>query len=83
IGLGYIYINKPESSFINYGKVRASGGIQHTDYVPEAGLWLARWNNSHGQFWYGTNFSSSWGAFLTQFPTDDFAQEVAYKANIG
>ena len=83
IGLGYIYINNPEGSLINYGKVRLSGGIQHTDYVPQAGLWLAAWNNSHGQFWYGTNFQSSWGAFLTQFPTDDFAQETAYKANIG
>ena len=83
LGLGYIYVNNPESGILNYGKVRLSGGIQHTDYVPAAGLWLARWDNSHGQFWYGTNFSSSWGAFLTQFPTDDFAQEVAYKANIG
>ena len=83
LGLGYIYANDPESTFLNYGKIRLSGGIQHTDYVPQAGLWLAAWNNSHGQFWYGNNFSSSWGAFLTQFPTDDFAQETAYKANIG
>ena len=83
LGLGYIFINQPESSFLNYGKIRLSGGIQHTDYVPQAGLWLAAWNNSHGQFWYGTSFNSSWGAFLTQFPTDDFAQETAYKANIG
>ena len=83
LGLGYIYANNPESSFLNYGKIRLSGGIQHTDYVPQAGLWLAAWNSSHGQFWYGTNFSSSWGAFLTQFPTDNFAQETAYKANIG
>ncbi len=82
VGLGYIYANSPEG-LLNYGKVRLSGGIQHTDYVPQAGLWLAAWNNSHGQFWYGTDFRSSWGAFLTQFPTDDFAQETAYKANIG
>ena len=82
IGLGYIYANNPDG-ILNYGKVRLSGGIQHTDYVPAAGLWLARWSNSHGQFWYGTNFQSSWGAFLTQFPTDDFAQETAYKANFG
>ena len=81
-GLGYIYANNPDG-ILNYGKVRLSGGIQHTDYVPAAGLWLARWSNSHGQFWYGTNFASSWGAFLTQFPTDDFAQETAYKANFG
>ena len=83
LGLGYIYVNNPESSIVNFGKVRLSGGIQHTDYVPEAGLWLASWDSSHGQFWYGTNFQSSWGAFLTQFPTEDFAQETAYKANIG
>ena len=83
LGLGYIYANKPESNILNYGKVRLSGGIQHTDYVPQAGLWLARWSNSHGQFWYGNNFQNSWGAFLTQFPTDDFAQEAAYKANLG
>ena len=83
LGLGYIYLNSPESKLFNYGKVRLSGGIQHTDYVPQAGLWLARWSNSHGQFWYGTNFQNSWGAFLTQFPTDDFSQETAYKANIG
>lgn len=83
LGLGYIYINSPESGLINYGKIRLSGGIQHTDYVPANGLWLAAWNNSHGQFWYGTNFQSSWGAFLTQFPTDDFMQETAYKVNVG
>ena len=83
IGLGYILVNQPEGGLLNYAKVRLSGGIQHTDYVPANGLWLAAWNNSHGQFWYGTNFQSSWGAFLTQFPTDDFAQETAYKANLG
>ena len=82
LGLGYIFANKPEG-FLNYGKFRASAGIQHTDYVPQAGLWLAAWNNSHGQFWYGSNFASSWGAFLTQFPTSDFQQEAAYKANFG
>ena len=83
LGLGYIFINNPESNLFNYGKVRLSGGIQHTDYVPQDGLWLARWNNGHGQFWYGNSFQSSWGAFLTQFPTDDFKQETAYKANFG
>ena len=79
LGLGYIYAAGPGF----YGKVRLSGGIQHTDYVPQAGLWLARWSSSHGQFWYGTDFGSSWGAFLTQFPTADFQQEAAYKANFG
>lgn len=83
LGLGWIYANNPAASGVNYGKLRFSAGIQHTDYVPQAGLWLAAWNNSHGQFWYGSNFGSSWGAFLTQFPTTDFNQEAAYKANLG
>ena len=83
IGLGWIYADNQNAGFLNYGKLRASAGIQHTDYVPANGLWLAAWNNSHGQFWYGTNFGSSWGAFLTQFPTTDFQQEAAYKANLG
>lgn len=83
LGLGWIYANRPEASFINYGKLRFSAGIQHTDYVPEAGLWLATWNNSHGQFVYGQNYASSWGSFLTHFPTTDFQQEAAYKANLG
>lgn len=83
LGLGWIYANAPEAGFLNYGKLRLSSGIQHTDYVPENGLWLAAWDNSHGQFWYGQNFASSTGAFLTQFPTTDFNQEAAYKANLG
>ena len=83
MGLGWIYANSPESGLLNYGKLRASAGIQHTDYVPANGLWLASWSSSHGQFWYGQNFASAWGAFLTQFPTTDFQQEAAYKANLG
>ena len=83
LGLGWIYANNPQAEFINYGKLRASAGIQHTDYVPANGLWLEAWNGSHGQFVYGTNFGSQWGAFLTQFPTKDFKQEAAYKLNIG
>ena len=79
---GIIYANNPDG-LLNYGKLRLSAGIQHTDYVPANGLWLASWSGSHGQFWYGQNFGSSWGAFLTQFPTTDFRQEAAYKANVG
>ena len=82
LGLGYIFVDNPEG-FMNYGKFRASAGIQHTDYVPANGLWLAAWNSSHGQFWYGQSFQGTWGAFMTQFPTTDFQQEAAYKANFG
>jgi len=83
VGLGYIYANDPNAGFLNYGKLRASGGIQHTDYVPANGLWLAAWNASHGQFWYGNSFNGTYGAFITQFPTTNFRQEAAYKANFG
>ena len=82
LGLGWIFANNPGGLF-EYGKFRLTGGIQHTDYVPANGLWLAAWNSSHGQFWYGQNFASSWGAFLTQFPTTDFQQEAAWKGNFG
>ena len=81
LGLGYIYANNPDKGF--FGKLRASAGIQHTDYVPVAGLWLENWGGGHGDFIYGNNYAQSWGAFLTQFPTTDFRQEAAYKANIG
>ena len=81
--LGYIFANNPNAGFLNYGKLRLSGGIQHSDYVPADGLWLAAWNASHGQFFYGNSFNGTWGAFLTQFPTTDFKQEAAYKANFG
>ena len=83
LGLGWIYANNPDAEFFNFGKLRASAGIQHTDYVPANGLWLEAWNGSHGEFIYGTNFGSSWGAFITSFPTKDFRQEAAYKVNLG
>ena len=82
LGLGWIFANNPTGA-LTYGKFRLSAGIQHTDYVPESGLWLAAWNASHGQFWYGSSFNGVWGAFLSQFPTTDFRQEAAYKANFG
>ncbi len=81
LALGWIYANNPDKGL--YGKLRASAGILHTDYVPAAGLWLDRWDGSHGDFFYGNNFAQSWGAFITQFPTTNFRQEAAYKANLG
>ncbi len=82
LGLAYVFANNPEGA-LTYGKVRVAGGIQHTDYVPATGLWLSAWDNSNGQYFYGQGFSNSWGAFQTAFPTDNFQQETAYKANIG
>ncbi|MBQ9399842.1 MAG: SusC/RagA family TonB-linked outer membrane protein [Bacteroidales bacterium] len=82
LGLGWIYANNP-TGFLSYGKMRFSAGVQHTDYVPAPGLWLAAWDRSHGQFWYGSDFHSSAGAFITQFPTTNFQQETAHKFNFG
>ena len=84
LGLGYIYANNDDDdAFFTYGKVRASAGIQHTDFAPEAGLWLSPWDASHGSFVHSNNFAVSWGAFLQAFPTEHFLQETAYKGNIG
>lgn len=83
LGLGWVYANNPASDLVNYGKLRFSAGIQHTDYVPAAGLWLENWGGGHGGFIYGNNFDQAWGVFITQFPTSDFKQEAAYKVNLG
>lgn len=82
LSLGYIYSNSPEG-VLNFGKLRGSAGILHTDFVPEAGIWLSQWNSSNGQFFYGSGFSNSWGAFITAFPTTNFTQETATKFNLG
>ncbi|NDV82551.1 SusC/RagA family TonB-linked outer membrane protein [Bacteroides sp. 51] len=82
LSLGYIYADNPDK-LLTYGKLRASAGIQHTDYVPEAGIWLSQWSNSNGQFFYGQGFGNSWGSFITAFPTTNFSQEKATKVNLG
>ena len=82
LSLGYVYADNP-GEILSYGKVRGSAGIQHSDYVPAAGIWLSRWNSSNGQFFYGQGFSNSWGSFITEFPTTDFSQEKASKLNLG
>lgn len=82
LSLGYIYANNPEG-VLSYGKVRASGAIQHTDYMPGAGLWLSAWDASHGYFINGTSYGSNWGASLGSFPTTDFKQETAKSVNLG
>ncbi|MDR1723902.1 MAG: SusC/RagA family TonB-linked outer membrane protein [Tannerella sp.] len=82
LSLGYIYADSPDK-FLTYGKLRASAGILHTDYVPQASIWRSNWGDSHGEFVYGPSFSRSWGAFMTAFPTTDFSQEQATKFNLG
>lgn len=77
------FVNAPEASFLNFGKLRASAGILHYDYVPAIGIWLENWNNSNGHFYYGEGTSSSSGMFLKSRPTTRFSQEAAAKINFG
>lgn len=82
LSLGWIYANS-ESSVLNYGKLRASGAIQHTDYMPTYGMWLPTWDTSHGYVIIGNNYSPTWGASLGAFPTVDFSQETSKSVNVG
>jgi TonB-linked SusC/RagA family outer membrane protein len=92
LSLGYIYANNT-SGTLTYGKLRASGGIQHTDYQPTPLtegtvdwqtnlIWQERWGG-HNDYVYGTGFSNVWGTTLYGLPTTGFAQERATKFNFG
>ena len=82
LSLGWIYANN-EGGIFNYGKLRASGAIQHTDYMPTYGMWLPTWDASHGYVIIGNNYSPTWGASLGSFPTVDFSQETSKSVNVG
>ena len=82
LSLGWIFDND-EAGFLNYGKLRASAGLQHTDYMPTYGMWLPTWDATHGYVIIGTDYSSTWGASLDAFPTTDFSQETAASFNLG
>ena len=81
LSLGWIYAN--EVGALTYGKLRASGAIQHTDYMPTYGMWLPTWDASHGYVVIGNNYNSTWGASLGAFPTTDFSQETSKSVNVG
>lgn len=82
LSLGWIYTNNTQG-ILNYGKLRASGAIQHTDYMPTYGMWLPTWDASHGYVIIGNNYSAVWGASLGSFPTTDFSQETSKSVNVG
>lgn len=82
IGLGWVFANS-ETSALSFGKIRVSGGIQHTDFVPEAGLWLSQWDGTNGSFFFGQANASQAGSFIKSFPTKDFDQERASSLNFG
>lgn len=82
LSLGWIFANSNER-LLNYGKLRASAGIQHTDYMPTYGMWLPTWDATHGYVVIGNSYSATWGASLGSFPTTDFSQETSTNFNLG
>jgi len=82
LSLGWIYADDNDD-FFNYGKLRGSAGIQHTDYMPTYGMWLPTWDSSHGYVVIGNNYAATWGASLGSFPTTDFTQETSTSFNFG
>lgn len=84
MSLAYIFVNNVENKVLDYGKVRASFGIQHSDYVPINGIWLENYSGSHGNFVFGTNYDGGfWGSYLAYYPLSSFNLETAYKYNLG
>ena len=83
VSLGYVFAKPNEDKGFNYGKLRASAGMLHTDYVPVNGIWLENYN-SGGDYYFGSGTGSQyWGSFIGYQPTSDFKLETAYKFNIG
>lgn len=92
LALGYIYADNP-SGVLSYGKLRASGGIQHTDYQPTPLteetvdwqtnlIWQERWGG-HNDYVFGPGFSNVWGTTLYGLPSTGYVQERAAKFNLG
>lgn len=82
LSLGCVYADNANGVF-NYGKLRASAGLQHTDYMPTYGMWLPTWDVSHGYVIIGNNYGATWGASLGSFPTTCFKQETSANFNFG
>ncbi len=83
VSLAYAFMNDKDNEVLNYGKVRGSFAIQHSDYVPVQGIWLENYGGGHGDIVFGTNYSTTWGNYLTHYPLTSFSLETAYKYNLG
>lgn len=82
--LAYIFANNKNHSILNLGKIRASTGIQHSDYVPVNGIWLENYGGGHGNIVFKPNYDgNNWGSALTHYPLTSFSLETAYKYNMG
>ena len=69
---------------LDYGKIRGSFGIQHSDYVPVQGIWLENYDGGHGNIVFKPSYdSNNWGSYLTHYPLSWFPLETAYKSDLG
>ncbi len=83
LSLGYIFANNDNASLLNFGKLRFSAGIQHTDYVPIQGIWLESYVGTGDYIMGPGNGATEWGSFYGYIPTPHFNLETAYKFNLG
>lgn len=82
--LAYIFANDDNHPILNLAKIRASAGIQHSDYVPVNGIWLENYGGGHGNIVFKPNYDgNNFGSALTHYPLTSFALETAYKYNLG
>ncbi|MBQ3612940.1 MAG: SusC/RagA family TonB-linked outer membrane protein [Bacteroidales bacterium] len=81
--LAYVFAAGQEGP-LNFGKVRGSFGIQHSDYVPVQGIWLENYEGGHGNIVLKPSYDgNNWGSYLTHYPLTWFPLETAYKYNLG
>ena len=84
VSAAYMLLNDNNAKILNLAKLRASFGVQHSDYVPVNGLWLESYDGGHGNIVLRPNYDGNfWGSYLTHYPLSDFPLETAYKYNIG
>ena len=84
MSLAYIFANNQEHNILNFGKVRGSFGIQHSDYVPINGIWLESYDGGHGNIVFKPSYDGgNWGNYLSHYPLTSFSLETAYKYNLG
>ena len=86
LSLAYLFANNPDN-LLSFGKIRASAGILHSDYLTTSGshgIWLDDWGGGSGySMIWGTTYTSSGGYFRQRISTTDFKQQAATKLNLG
>lgn len=83
VALAYIFADNENRGILDFGKVRGSFGVQHSDYVGVDGIWLENYEGGHGSIVFKPSYEENWGNYLSHYPLTSFALETAYKYNLG